>query len=80
MFKNSISYINLADYVYILFISSSSLRYLLSPAVQKADSDLIQKLNWKELEKIAAFPEVNDDAKVLHIPGGGITKLLFTER
>ncbi|XP_066481574.1 proteasome assembly chaperone 2 [Tiliqua scincoides] len=57
----------------------TSLRYLLSPAVQKTDSDQMQRLNWKQLEKIAAFPEVNDDAKVLHIPGGGITKLLFTE-
>lgn len=53
---------------------------MLSPAVQKTDSDLMQRLNWKELEKTAAFPEVNDDTKVLHIPGGGITKLLFTER
>ncbi|XP_053101000.1 proteasome assembly chaperone 2 isoform X2 [Hemicordylus capensis] len=55
------------------------LRYLLSPAVQKTDEELMQKLNWRELEKIAAFPGVNGDEKVLYIPGSGITKLLFTE-
>nr|XP_056710517.1 proteasome assembly chaperone 2 [Euleptes europaea] len=60
-------------------LHTTSLRYLLSPAVQKTVRDLMQKLNWRELEKVAAFPEVNDDEKVLHIPGGGITKLLFTE-
>lgn len=39
----------------------------------------MQELNWKEMEKVAAYPGINDTEKVLHIPGGGITKLLFTE-
>ncbi|KAL8182339.1 UNVERIFIED_CONTAM: Proteasome assembly chaperone 2 [Gekko kuhli] len=60
-------------------LHTDSLRYLLSPAIQKTVRDLMQRLNWIELEKVAAFPEVNDSEKVFHIPGGGITKLLFTE-
>ncbi|NXN42221.1 PSMG2 protein, partial [Rhinoptilus africanus] len=53
------------------------LRYLLTPDLEKAVGGLMQELNWKEMEKVAAYPGIND--KVLHIPGGGITKLLFTE-
>ncbi|XP_054840675.1 proteasome assembly chaperone 2 isoform X2 [Eublepharis macularius] len=60
-------------------LRTTSLRYLLSPAVPKPVQDLMQRLNWRELERVAAFPGVNDDEKVFHIPGGGITKLLFTE-
>ncbi|NXN08765.1 PSMG2 protein, partial [Indicator maculatus] len=55
------------------------LRYLLTPDLEKAVGDPIQELKWKEMEKVAAYPGVNDTEKVLHIPGGGITKLLFTE-
>ncbi|XP_077208930.1 proteasome assembly chaperone 2 isoform X2 [Paroedura picta] len=60
-------------------LHTTSLRYLVSPAVQKTVQDIMQRLNWKELEKVAAFPKVNDDDKVLYIPGGGITKRLFTK-
>ncbi|KAM6282768.1 proteasome assembly chaperone 2 [Porphyrio hochstetteri] len=55
------------------------LRYLLTPDLEKAVGGLMQELNWKEMEKVAAYPGINDTEKVLHIPGGGITKLLFTE-
>ncbi|NXX44679.1 PSMG2 protein, partial [Tricholaema leucomelas] len=55
------------------------LRYLLTPDLEKAVGSHIQELKWKEMEKVAAYPGVNDTEKVLHIPGGGITKLLFTE-
>ncbi|KFQ70865.1 Proteasome assembly chaperone 2 [Phaethon lepturus] len=55
------------------------LRYLVTPDLEKAVGGLMQKLNWKEMEKVAAYPGINDTEKVLHIPGGGITKLLFTE-
>ncbi|NXR09110.1 PSMG2 protein, partial [Semnornis frantzii] len=55
------------------------LRYLLTPDLEKAVGGHIQELNWKEMEKVAAYPGVNDTEKVLHIPGGGITKLLFNE-
>uniref|UniRef100_A0A8D0HAL9 Proteasome assembly chaperone 2 n=1 Tax=Sphenodon punctatus TaxID=8508 RepID=A0A8D0HAL9_SPHPU len=60
-------------------LDGTSLRYLLSPEIQKTVGDQMQKLNWKEMEKVSACPGVNEDEKVLHIPGGGITKLLFTE-
>ncbi|XP_040520775.1 proteasome assembly chaperone 2 [Gallus gallus] len=55
------------------------LRYLLTPALEKAVEGHIQELKWKEMEKVAAYPGISDAEKVLHIPGGGITKLLFTE-
>ncbi|NXY47107.1 PSMG2 protein, partial [Ceuthmochares aereus] len=55
------------------------LRYLLTPYLEKAVGGLMQELNWKEMEKVAAYPGINDKEKVLHIPGGGITKRLFTE-
>ncbi|KFP33594.1 Proteasome assembly chaperone 2 [Colius striatus] len=54
------------------------LRYLLTPDLEKAVGGVMQELNWKEMEKVAAYPGIND-REVLHIPGGGITKLLFTE-
>ncbi|CAI5779773.1 Proteasome assembly chaperone 2 [Podarcis lilfordi] len=59
-------------------LHGTSLRYLLSSAVEKAVGDQMQRLNRRELEQTAAFPGVTDE-KVFHIPGGGITKLLFTE-
>ncbi|XP_067404233.1 proteasome assembly chaperone 2 isoform X2 [Emydura macquarii macquarii] len=61
-------------------LHGTPLRYLLTPAIQKTDGDLMQRLNWKEMEKVTAYPGVNDAEMVLHIPGGGITKLLFSER
>ncbi|KYO35326.1 proteasome assembly chaperone 2 isoform X2 [Alligator mississippiensis] len=60
-------------------LHSTPLRYLLSPTIQKTVGDQMQELNWKEMEKVAVYPEINNAEKVLHIPGGGITKLLFTE-
>ncbi|XP_074843595.1 proteasome assembly chaperone 2 isoform X1 [Carettochelys insculpta] len=60
-------------------LHGTPLRYLLTPAIQKIVGDLMQRLNWKEMEKIPAYPGVNDTEMVLHIPGGGITKLLFSE-
>ncbi|KAJ7418399.1 Proteasome assembly chaperone 2 [Willisornis vidua] len=56
------------------------LRYLLTPDLEKEVGGLMQELRWKEMEKAAAYPGISDTDKVLHIPGGGITKLLFTER
>lgn len=62
------------------FVPRTPLRYLLTPDLEKAVGGLMQELSWKEMEKVAAYPGINDTEKVLHIPGGGITKLLFTER
>ncbi|NWR41812.1 PSMG2 protein, partial [Regulus satrapa] len=55
------------------------LRYLLTPDLEKAVAGRMKELNWKEMEKVASYPGICDTDKVLHIPGGGITKLLFTE-
>ncbi|XP_039381069.1 proteasome assembly chaperone 2 isoform X1 [Mauremys reevesii] len=60
-------------------LHGTPLRYLLSPAIQKTAGELMQRLNWKEMEKVAAYPGVNDTDMVLRIPGGGITTLLFSE-
>nr|XP_020647405.1 proteasome assembly chaperone 2 isoform X3 [Pogona vitticeps] len=60
-------------------LHGTSLRYLLSPAIEKTCGSIMEKLSGRELERVAAFPGVNDDEKVFHIPGGGITKVLFTE-
>ncbi|XP_061450953.1 proteasome assembly chaperone 2 isoform X2 [Rhineura floridana] len=59
-------------------LCGTSLRYLLSPAVEKTVGDQMQRLNRRELEQIVTFPGVNDD-KTFQVPGGGITRLLFTE-
>uniref|UniRef100_A0A670ZPF4 Proteasome assembly chaperone 2 n=1 Tax=Pseudonaja textilis TaxID=8673 RepID=A0A670ZPF4_PSETE len=56
----------------------TSLRYLISPAIDKTVRDILERLSGSEMEQISAFPGVNDD-KIFYIPGGGITKLLFTE-
>lgn len=63
-----------------LIVPRTPLRYLLTPALEKTVEGHIQELKWKEMEKVAAYPGISDAEKVLHIPGGGITKLLFTER
>ncbi|KAJ7338666.1 hypothetical protein JRQ81_012568 [Phrynocephalus forsythii] len=60
-------------------LQGTSLRYLLSPAVEKTCGSVMEKLSGRELEKVAAFPGLNDDEKTYHIPGGGITKVLFSE-
>ncbi|NXN97821.1 PSMG2 protein, partial [Rhinopomastus cyanomelas] len=55
------------------------LRYLLTPDLEQTVGGLLQELKWKEMEKVVAYLGIDDTEKVLHIPGGGITKLLFTE-
>ncbi|XP_063155148.1 proteasome assembly chaperone 2 [Candoia aspera] len=59
-------------------LHGTALRYLISPAVEKTVGDVLERLSGSELEQIPTFPGVNDD-KIFYIPGGGITKLLFTE-
>ncbi|XP_070603600.1 proteasome assembly chaperone 2 [Erythrolamprus reginae] len=59
-------------------LHGTSFRYLISPAVDKTLRDIVERLSGSELEQISAFPGANND-KIFYIPGGGITKLLFTE-
>ncbi|XP_072530803.1 proteasome assembly chaperone 2 isoform X2 [Salminus brasiliensis] len=59
-------------------LHGAALRYLLSPALQDA-GDTLRELGWTELERVSAFPGINDSEKRLYIPGGGVTKGLYTD-
>ncbi|KAI4905424.1 hypothetical protein NFI96_026307 [Prochilodus magdalenae] len=59
-------------------LSGGPLRYLLSPALQDV-GDALRELGWTELEKVSAFPGITDSEKRLYIPGGGVTKGLYTD-
>ncbi|KAM4630767.1 proteasome assembly chaperone 2 [Polymixia lowei] len=57
------------------------LRYLVTPALQKVSGDALKELGWREMERVSPFPgltDTNTEAR-LYIPGGGITKGLFTD-
>ncbi|KAG9338265.1 hypothetical protein JZ751_026070 [Albula glossodonta] len=60
-------------------IHSSPLRYLLTPAMQHIVCDVLKELEWKEMEKVSMFPGISDTEQRLYIPGGGITKGLYTD-
>ncbi|KAL6457652.1 hypothetical protein MHYP_G00346150 [Metynnis hypsauchen] len=60
------------------FWSDRRCGYLLSPALQDV-GDTLRELGWAELEKVSAFPGINDSEKRLYIPGGGVTKGLYTD-
>ncbi|XP_023684363.1 proteasome assembly chaperone 2 [Paramormyrops kingsleyae] len=55
------------------------LRYLLSPVLEQEAGTQLNTLEWKEIEQVSAFPGINDSDKRLYIPGGGITKGLYTD-
>lgn len=61
---------------------STPLRYLVTPCLLKASVDVWKELGWRELERVAAFPGLTDanTEPRLYIPGGGITKGLYTDR
>lgn len=44
--------------------------------------DALKELGWRELERVAPFPGLTDanTEPRLYIPGGGITKGLYTDR
>lgn len=48
----------------------------------KVSGDALKELGWRELEKVPAFPGLTDASAEprLYIPGGGITKGLYTDR
>ncbi|KAJ7991989.1 hypothetical protein DPEC_G00289560 [Dallia pectoralis] len=56
----------------------TSLRYMQTPSMQKETGDCLKEMNWKEMETISAFPGVSDSVQRVYMPGGGITKGLFT--
>uniref|UniRef100_A0A3P9NU46 Proteasome assembly chaperone 2 n=1 Tax=Poecilia reticulata TaxID=8081 RepID=A0A3P9NU46_POERE len=61
-------------------LQGTSLRYLMTPSLLAASADALKELGWREMERIPAFPGVDADAEPrLCIPGGGITKGLYTD-
>ncbi|KAM3857984.1 proteasome assembly chaperone 2 [Diretmus argenteus] len=62
-------------------LQGSPLRYLVTPALQKVSGDALKELGWREMERVSPFPGLTDGSTEprLYIPGGGITKGLFTD-
>lgn len=69
------------SYWHIFVFGSTPIRYLITPSLMKASGDALKELGWRELEKVAAFPGLMDTSAEprLYIPGGGITKGLYTD-
>ncbi|GAA6077755.1 proteasome assembly chaperone 2, partial [Tachysurus ichikawai] len=61
----------------------SPLRYLLTQALRgdtEGTEEMLQRLGWREMERVSAFPGVPDsDRQHLYIPGGGVTKALYND-
>ncbi|XP_001365541.1 proteasome assembly chaperone 2 [Monodelphis domestica] len=60
-------------------LRSIPFRYLITPEMGKSVGETLQNLHWKEMEKSQLFPEISDSGLCVRIPGGGITKTLYTE-
>ncbi|KPP74556.1 hypothetical protein Z043_106280 [Scleropages formosus] len=55
------------------------LRYLLSPALEQEVGVHLKELEWKQMERVCAFPGIDGSEQRLYIPGGGVTKGLYTD-
>lgn len=60
-------------------LQGTPLRYLLSPALEDEAGSKVKELQWRSMEKVCAFPGISDSEQRLYIPGGGITKGLYTD-
>ncbi|XP_019957570.1 proteasome assembly chaperone 2 [Paralichthys olivaceus] len=62
-------------------MKGTPLRYLVTPSLLKVSADALKELGWREMERLPAFPGLTDtNAELrLSIPGGGITKGLYTD-
>uniref|UniRef100_A0A3Q1GUF9 Glyoxylate reductase/hydroxypyruvate reductase n=1 Tax=Acanthochromis polyacanthus TaxID=80966 RepID=A0A3Q1GUF9_9TELE len=62
-------------------LQGTPLRYLATPSLLKVSADALKELGWREMERVSAFPGLTDanTEPRLHIPGGGITKGLYTD-
>uniref|UniRef100_A0A672NUA7 Proteasome assembly chaperone 2 n=2 Tax=Sinocyclocheilus grahami TaxID=75366 RepID=A0A672NUA7_SINGR len=60
-------------------LHGTPLRYLLTPSLQKEEAQRVEELGWREMERISAFPGISDSEQRLYIPGGGVTKALYTD-
>ncbi|KAA0710708.1 Proteasome assembly chaperone 2 [Triplophysa tibetana] len=90
--KLLVSWIKSCGFVKTVLLSSShayqrddrqllgtSLRYLLTPPLQKLEVQRVEELGWREMERISLFPDIPDSEQRLYIPGGGVTKALYTD-
>ncbi|KAF7646693.1 hypothetical protein LDENG_00183710 [Lucifuga dentata] len=61
-------------------LQGTTLRYLMTPPLLKGCEDVLKELGWREMERVSAFPGLTDGSAEprLYIPGGGITKGLYT--
>ncbi|XP_063307649.1 proteasome assembly chaperone 2 [Pelobates fuscus] len=53
-------------------------RYLLTPNMERSVADLLKELEWKQMEKVSAYPGINEE-KQISIPGGGFTKQFYSD-
>lgn len=62
-------------------LQGTPLRFLATPSLLKGSADALKELGWKEMERVAAFPGMTDANMEprLCIPGGGISKGLYTD-
>ncbi|XP_020490374.1 proteasome assembly chaperone 2 [Labrus bergylta] len=62
-------------------LQGTPLRYLATPSLHKVSEDAFKELGWREMERVPAFPALTDASTEprLYIPGGGITKGLYTD-
>lgn len=62
-------------------LQGSTLRFLVTPPMLKSSEEALKELGWLEMEKTQAFPGLIDGNSEprLYIPGGGITKGLYTD-
>ncbi|KAK5855032.1 hypothetical protein PBY51_005172 [Eleginops maclovinus] len=62
-------------------MQGTPLRYLVTPSLLKESADALKELSWREMERVAAYPGLTDTNTEprLYVPGGGITKGLYTD-
>ncbi|XP_070840941.1 proteasome assembly chaperone 2 [Chaetodon trifascialis] len=62
-------------------LQGTPLRYLATPSLLKGSADALKELGWREMERVLPYPglaDANAEPR-LYIPGGGITKGLYTD-
>nr|XP_057903337.1 proteasome assembly chaperone 2 [Doryrhamphus excisus] len=62
-------------------LQGTPIRYLITPSLLKASADALKELGWREMERVPPCPgHVDGNVEPrLFVPGGGITKGLFTD-
>lgn len=66
----------------VLVCCSAPLRFLMTPSLLRGSGEALKELGWTEMERSPAYPGLSDSEAELRlsIPGGGITKGLYTDR